>query len=84
MRVRQDGLTAREVDGTLMVLDLTTSQYFGIRGSGRVVYDALAEDVDVDDLVEAVTSEYAVDEAVARADVEAFVRKLDEAGLLVR
>lgn len=84
MHLRQDGLTAREVDGTLMVLDLTTSQYFGIRGSGRVVYDALTAETSVEDLVRAVTSEYDIDADTARADVEAFIAKLDEAGLLVR
>jgi hypothetical protein len=36
----------------------------------------------MDALVKALTSEYAVDEAVARADVEAFLQKLRKAGCL--
>ena len=83
MRLRSEGLTAREVDGTLMVLDLASSQYFGIRGSGRLLYDELATgERSVDDLVESVTGVYDVDDVTARADVEDFVSRLRGAGLL--
>ena len=49
---------------------------------GSFIYKQLSEEKSFDELVAAVVDTYEVDEAVARADAEAFVSNLDKAGLL--
>lgn len=50
---------------------------------GRFLFERLNQDQSVDTLVEAVTAEYEVDAATARADVEEFLTSLREKNLLV-
>lgn len=49
---------------------------------GSFIYKQLSEDRTLDELAAAIVEAYEVDEAVARADAEAFVLNLDKAGLL--
>ncbi len=49
---------------------------------GSFIYKQLSEDKTLDELAAAIVEAYEVDEAVARADAEAFVLNLDKAGLL--
>jgi predicted acylesterase/phospholipase RssA len=55
----------------------------GARGAYQAgVWKALKEGADLDALVSALTAEYAVDEAQARADIKEFLDKLANAGCL--
>ncbi|WP_295585007.1 PqqD family protein [uncultured Oscillibacter sp.] len=51
--------------------------------SGLLLWKKLQSECTEDSLVEALLAEYEVDPATARADVCAFLEKMDEAGLLV-
>jgi hypothetical protein len=82
MKLRQDNVSARQIDGEIVVLDLTSSQYFTVAGSGVLLYERLAAGASEDELVAAMLAEYDVDALVARADVIAFVKKLTDAGLV--
>ena len=82
MKLRHENVSARRIDGDIIVLDLTSSQYFTVTGSGVLLYDLLETGATEDDLVAAMLAEYEVDEAVARADVAGFVQKLTDAGLV--
>ncbi|MDQ1701963.1 MAG: hypothetical protein QOF57_1215 [Frankiaceae bacterium] len=82
MKLREHNVSARRIDGEIVVLDLTSSQYFTISGSGVLLYDRLALGATEDELVDAVLTEYEVDAAIARADVVEFVQKLSDAGLV--
>ncbi len=50
--------------------------------SGAFLWNKLSEGATEDELVEALTSEYEVDDERARADVELFVKKMREAKLV--
>ena len=50
--------------------------------SGALLWKALKNGADLDGLVSALTAEYAVDEAQARADAREFLDKLAQAGCL--
>jgi hypothetical protein len=82
MRLRTEDISARTIGGETIVLDLPSSQYFAITGIGSRVFQLLAEDRTLDDLVSAITAEYEVDEPTARRDVESFVDRLRQARLL--
>jgi hypothetical protein len=83
VRIRSQQLATRRVGDDLMVLDLRSSKYFTVGGSGAFILDLLRrEDVSVEEIVQHVSGAFAVDAERARADTETFLRRLDEAGLL--
>ena len=43
MQLRRDGLTWHEIGGDIVVLDLVKSVYLRLTGSGKVVWELLAE-----------------------------------------
>ncbi len=75
-------LTA-EVDGELVMLDPSTSDYFGLDGVGLRIWELCAEPQSIDSLVAALTAEYDVDAATCESEVRAFVTDLESSGLIV-
>lgn len=82
MRLRTSDISARVIDNETIVLNLPTSRYFTINGVGTRVFELLSDEVSVDELVSTIVDEYEVDPAVARVDIELFVERLRDAGLL--
>ena len=83
----KESFVLRQLADTWVVLPLTdkTVNFNGmitLNESGVLLWKVLETDADTDALVSALTSEYAVEESVARADVEAFLEKLQKAGCL--
>jgi hypothetical protein len=65
-----------------VVLDLDSSQYLTVRGSGVYLFELLGVERDRDELVAALLARFEVDEGTARDDVDRFLADLAEAGLL--
>jgi Coenzyme PQQ synthesis protein D (PqqD) len=82
MRLRSSDISARTIGGETIVLNLPASRYLSITGVGVRVFELLAEDTSLDELVAAIVGEYEVEPAVARRDVEAFLDRLRDAELL--
>lgn len=82
MKIREEGLSWQELDGEVVVLDLTGSIYLRINGSGTILWRRLAEGADRDALVASLTDAFEVDETQAGSDVDAFVADLRAKGLL--
>jgi len=82
MRVRVSDISARTIGDETIVLSLPSSTYFTITGVGTRLFELLAEDRSVDDLVAAIVAEYDVDPGTARRDIEAFLDRLRDAELL--
>ena len=83
----KESFVLRQLADTWVVLPLTdkTVNFNGmitLNESGVLLWKVLEKGADTDALVKALTSEYAVDETMARADVEAFLQKLQKAGCL--
>lgn len=77
----------REIAGDYIIIPVgkTVLEFNGlitVNEIGVLLWNMLQEEVTMDDLVKAVLREYDVEEAVARADIQEFLDKLTEAGVL--
>ncbi|HSB85445.1 MAG TPA: PqqD family protein [Ilumatobacteraceae bacterium] len=76
MQLRQDNLTWQVVGDDVVVLDLRGSVYLKLNGSGRVLWECLAEPRSDSQLVTVLIETYGIDEKRAASDVAAFVEEL--------
>ncbi|TAM69468.1 MAG: PqqD family protein [Microbacteriaceae bacterium] len=83
MKLRTEGLTWQEIDGELVILDLTGSVYLTTNGSGALLAKLLTQERSERELSDALIAEYGVPEDVAAADAAAFVAQLAQKKLLV-
>lgn len=81
LRRHPDAVEA-EVDGQRVVMSPQDFGYFGLEGTGAVVWDRLVEPVTLDELVDALASDYDAEADTVRADVDEFLSALHAAGLL--
>jgi hypothetical protein len=81
-RLRVDEVVWREVGDDLVVLELSTSTYLTLNGSGKQLWIGLAEGGTVPELVERLTALYGIGEEQATGDTEAFLAALAERKLL--
>ena len=77
----------RNVAGYYMVVPIGegTLDFNGVinlNESGAFLWKSMESDTTPEELVETLLSEYDVDEKTAKADVEAFVKKMREANLI--
>lgn len=84
MKLKKD-YVLRQVANTWVVLPLgqeavSFNGMLTLNESGALLWKALEDGADQDALVKALTGEYVVSETQARADVEEFLRKLNQAG----
>lgn len=84
MRVDESLLSWRETDDGVVVLNLETSRYLQINGSGRLLWTQLVSGATRSDLVTALLDEYGIAEDTAATDVDRFVTGLVSAGLLAQ
>ena len=73
----------QEVEGELILLDIRGGQYYALGSVGSRCWQLLAQHGDDEEVIKAIVGEFEVDEATARSDVGALVRRLLERGLLV-
>jgi len=72
----------REVGDDVIILDVRTSTYLSLNGSGRLLWLALEGGAKLSDLVALLVDEFAIEESRAVEDVDAFLASLDERQLL--
>lgn len=72
----------QRIDGETILLDLASSTYLGVNGSGSVLWPALVEGCTRDHLVTQLSHAYDLDPARAAADVEAFLADCRDRGYL--
>jgi hypothetical protein len=82
LRLREDALEWREVEGEIVALDVRTSRYVAVNPTGAVIWSALAQGATRAELAGRVSESFDVDEATAARDVDAFLDVLAERDLL--
>ena len=75
---------SRLVGDETVLLDLASGIYFGLDGVGKLIWGAVAEGNNPEQIVALIVSEYDVDEAQAQVDVVEFLSELVERGLLAQ
>ncbi len=82
----KDGFMLREVAGSCVVVPtdaaLNLNGMITLNETGKILWTALTDGADMDQLVAALLAAYDVEEATAREGAEAFVAKLKEHGFL--
>ena len=81
----KNGVVVREVAGKTVAVSVGGGAFRGmitLNGTAAFLWEALKEDTTEVALKDALKEEYEVDDAVALADMKAFISKLREAGLL--
>lgn len=82
LRLRQEAIEWRDVDGEIVVLDLRTSLYLAVNETGARLWHTIASGATPASLIAVLVGEYGLDEFRARADVEAFLDDLRKQDLL--
>jgi hypothetical protein len=84
LRLRPDAVPWREIDGEIVALDDSSSQYVSVNSSGSVLWRELRTGSSAKRLAELLVTRYGIREDQARADVEAFLSQLAERNWLAR
>lgn len=82
----KDGFVLREVAGSYVLMniggELSFNKMITLNETGALIWNALSDSISVDEIAKRIASEYEVSEDVALNDVNAFVEKMKEAGVI--
>jgi hypothetical protein len=78
-----DSVSMRTVRDEVVLLDMSSEQYYGLNAVGACVVNAVNDGADVNGAVTAVVAGFDAPEDQIRSDVVALVEELLTAGLLV-
>jgi hypothetical protein len=84
LRLRSDAITWREIEDEVVLLDLKSSKYIALNGSGSILWKRLADGATRAELVRELVSVFGIDEGRATTDVDAFVSSCRKRELLDR
>ena len=73
---------AQEVDGEMVLLDMESENYFGLDEVGTAIWQAMQEYGSLQEVMDVLLEQYDVDAEVLENDLEEFVGKLVESGLV--
>ncbi len=79
---KPEGVLVRQLGRESVLLNLDTESYFGLDDVGARMLDVLVASPGLDEAFATLLSEFDVDPAQLRSDLEAFVSRLERAGLV--
>ena len=82
VRARTDDLVYRDVDDTVVMLDLRTQHYLSLNQSGAELWPLITRGARRDELIDTLRDRYGLSDDDAARDVAALVEQLTAAGLL--
>lgn len=82
VRINTQEVVWREVGDEVVILHMTTATYLTINGSGRLLWNLLAEGATPEALAQTLVGEYDIGFEQAEADVRTFLSSLTECSLL--
>ena len=88
MKIKDNFILRKLVDDYVVVpVGSGTCDFDGIitlNETGAFLFERLLDGAEKEDLLTSMLSEYEIDEKTAAFDIEAFIKKLDDADLLIR
>jgi hypothetical protein len=82
VRLRQEALEWRAVDGEVVALDLESAVYLGANDTGALLWEKLASGSTIEELSRCLVEAYGIAPEGADADVRAFLSAMAAHGLL--
>jgi hypothetical protein len=82
VRARTDDLVYRDVDDTVVMLDLRTQHYLSLNQAGAELWPLIVRGARLDELVDSLRDRHGLSDEDAARDVGTLVEQLTEAGLL--
>ncbi len=82
LTLREDDAVWHEVGDEVIVLELTTTTYLTLNGTGKRIWLQLVSGATVGQLVDVLVQEYQIGVERAAADVEAFLSTLSDRNLI--
>lgn len=76
-------VVACKLDGGNALLDLASSDYYRLNGTAATIWECIGEGLAVPQIIERVLAEYEVNYDQCLSDVEAIIRSLLQANLVV-
>jgi hypothetical protein len=80
--LQAEGVVTRELDGEVVLLDLSNEEYYSLNDVGSRVWELMDGERTVTVIVDAVVAEYEVERAEVEADVLALLGALADEGLV--
>ena len=77
-----DSALYQELEGEVVLLNMTSQQYYGLNDVGAAMWKSLLETQSIDASIQRLSQIYDVEVAILRADLDKLVRDLLDAGLL--
>ena len=72
----------RDLEGEIVILNLTSGAYFSVDGVGTRIWVLMSERVATEEIVRRLMSEFDVEETQLRNDMESLFRELASQGLI--
>lgn len=82
LKLRNETVACSDVGDETVVLDLSSSTYFTVKGSGTFLLKQLADGTTAESMTQYLIDNYDVDYATARGDVDTFIEQLTASNLL--
>jgi hypothetical protein len=79
---RAEGMLATELDQETVLMSIDAGAYYGLKGPARSIWEELETPLTFSALVERLVMEYQVTPEACAADLEGFLAKMEQEGLL--
>lgn len=81
---RTENNLSSKIDDELVMVNINQGAYYTMNAVATRIWELLVEDRSVDELVELLTNEYAIDRATCTEEVNAFLQTLIKNGIVER
>ncbi len=78
--IRSPDLMTTGMDGDIVMMHISSGQYFGISGAASRIWTLIEHPMTVEQMTDTIVSEYRVDEQSCRRDILVFVQALLDQG----
>lgn len=79
--IRKSGLLTADMNGEAVMMDITSGKYYNLGESGGRIWALLEDPMTLEEIVDTLLKEYAVEREVCRKEVADFLEELMKKGL---